>query len=109
MAMSPEWGELMTDYVNKAEDMCEKCRRPCKDRNFEYVYVFCGFSCCEDYVIKNYYNHGMPQDAIALLRGLPSELLKDYLSEKRRTPAELKAVILDELQIRNETETIMRL
>lgn len=107
--MSQEWGAQMTDYVNKSEDMCDKCRRPCKDRNFEYAYAFCGFSCCEDYVIKNNYNRGRVQEAVVLLRVLPSEMLNDYLREERRTPTELKVVILDELQKRNETENSMRL
>lgn len=105
--MNTAWGELKTDYVAKMEGMCSKCHLSCQDKND--VYCFYDNICAADYDVKHDYTYGRLQDAIALLRGLPSELLKDYLSEKRRTPAELKAVILDELQIRNETETIMRL
>lgn len=105
--MNPEWGGRWTDYVTKAEGTCCKCRLSCQNKNDVHCYY--GYICAADGDIKYDYTHGRAHEAIALLRGLPSELLKDYLSEKRRTPAELKAVILDELQIRNETETIMRL
>lgn len=62
------------------------------------------YLCAADSDIKRAYDYGRTQDAIALLRGLPSELLKDYLSEDRRTPTELKAVILDELQQREKED-----
>ncbi len=105
--MTPEWGALTTDYVAKMEGMCSKCRLSCQDKND--VYCFYDNICAADYDIKHDYTYGRLQDAIALLRGLPSELLKDYLPEERRTPTVLKVVILDELQKRNETENSMRL
>lgn len=98
--MNPAWGADMTDYVTKAEGMCSKCRLPCPDKNDAYLYH--GYFCGVDFDIKYNYNCGRTQDDIALLRGLPSELLKDYLPEERRTPTELKAVILDELEQRGE-------
>lgn len=100
--MSEVWGGKTTDYIAKRESVCARCRQQRSICDFWYL-------CVVDIDIKFDYKHGSTKNAIALLRGLPSELLKDYLSEKRRTPADLKAVILDELQIRNETETIMRL
>lgn len=102
--MNPEWGARSTDYVTKAEGMCDKCRLPCQDKNDVYFYY--GYSCGADCDIKYDYTHGRTQDAITLLRGLPSELLCDYLHEERRTPTELKAVILDELQAREKEEAM---
>lgn len=101
--MNPAWGARSTDYVTKAEGMCGKCRLSCQDKDDAYFYY--GYICAADRDIKHDYTYGRPHDAIALLRGLPSELLKDYLPEERRTPTELKAVILDELQQREKEET----
>lgn len=100
--MTPEWGALTTDYVTKAEGMCDKCRLPCQDK--DGVCFYYGYSCGADCDIKYDYTHGRAHDAIALLRGLPSELLKEYLPEERRTPTELVAVILDELQQREKED-----
>ncbi len=101
--MSGVWGSTRTDYITKLEGACGRCHQQ------NYICRNLIYLCAADSDIKSAYGRGRTQDAIALLRGLPSELLKDYLPEERRTPTELKAVILDELQIRNETETIMRL
>lgn len=101
--MSQVWGSMITDYVTKGDGMCEKCRLPCQDKNDAYFYY--SYICGADCDIKHDYTHGRPQDAISLLRGMPSELLKDYLPEERRTPTELKAVILDELQAREKEDT----
>lgn len=105
--MNPEWGADMTDYVTKTEGICSKCHLQCQDKND--VYLYHGYFCAVDFDIKYNYNSGRTQKAIDLLRGLPSELLNDYLPEERRTPANLKAVILDELHKRNEMGTSMRL
>lgn len=105
--MNPEWGARRTDYVTKMEGVCEKCNLPCPYKDGSHFYF--GSICVAAWDIKYDYTHGRPRDAIALLRCLPSELLKDYLSDERRTPTELKTVILDELQKRNETENIIRL
>lgn len=101
--MSKVWGSMSTDYITKREDVCARCRQR---------RVLCDFrasSCDADFDIKYDYWHGRTKKAMDTLRFLPTGALKDYLPEERRTPTELKAVILDELQIRNETETIMRL
>lgn len=100
--MNLGWGAYMTDYVTKAEGMCDKCRLTCQDKNDAYFYY--GYICSADSDIKYNYNSGRTQKAIDLLRGLPSELLKSYLQEELRTPTELKAVILDELENRGEYE-----
>lgn len=105
--MSQAWGALTTDYVVKGDGMCAKCRLPCQDKNDVYFYY--GYICGADCDIKHDYTHGRTHEAIALLRGLPSELLKDYLNEERRTPTELVAVILDELQAREKEEDTPRL
>lgn len=102
--MSGVWGADMTDYVTKAEGMCSKCYLPCQDKNDACFYY--GYFCGADFDIKYNYNCGAMQRAIDLLRGLPSELLKGYLSEERRTPTALKVVILDELQTREKDEVI---
>lgn len=101
--MSQAWGARGTDYINKTEGMCDKCRQPCPCKNDPYFRY--GYTCAADYEIKYCYSQGMPQDAIELLRDMPSELLKDYLPEERRTPTELVAVILDELQARDKENT----
>lgn len=101
--MSQAWGARGTDYITKTEGMCDKCRQPCPCKNDPYFRY--GYTCAADYEIKYCYSQGMPQDAIELLRDMPSELLKDYLPEERRTPTELKAVILDELQAREKEDT----
>lgn len=100
--MSGVWGADMTDYVTKAEGTCSKCRLPCQDKNDAYFYY--GYFCGADFDIKYNYNSSRMQRAIDLLRGLPSELLKDYLDEERRTPTTLKVVILEELECRGEYE-----
>lgn len=100
--MNPEWGICLTDYIAKQEGMCDKCRLSCQGKYDQYFYY--GYICAVDLDIKFDYNHGRVQDAIDLLRGLPSELLKDYLNEERRTPTELVVVILDELECRREYE-----
>lgn len=102
--MNPAWGASSTDYVVKGDGMCAKCRLPCQDKNDAFFYY--GYICAADCDIKHAYTYGRAHDAIDLLRGLPSELLKDYLPEERRTPAELKAVILDELQARYKEEAM---
>lgn len=100
--MSGVWGADMTDYITKIEGVCEKCRLPCQDKNDQYFYY--GYTCGADFDIKYNYNSGRMKRAIDLLRGLPSELLKDYLDEERRTPTALKVVILNELKCRGEYE-----
>ncbi len=108
--MNPVWGAYMTDYITKMEGVCDKCRLPCQDKNDRYFYY--GYTCGADFDIKYNYNSGRTQRAIDLLRDLPSELLKDYLDEERQTPANLKAVILDELKCREEykkSQEVMRL
>ena len=67
--------------------MCSKCRLSCQDKNDVYFYY--GYVCAADCDIKHDYTYGRPHDAIALLRGLPSEF---------------KAVILDELQQREKED-----
>lgn len=96
--MSGVWGSMITDYITKMESACVRCHQQ-KNICRHLVYL-----CAADSDIKSTYDRGSTQDAIALLRGLPSELLKDYLPEERRTPTELKAVILDELQQREKEE-----
>lgn len=96
--MRQEWRSMDTDYIQKRMAACARCsQRRYKCANSSYI-------CSADCDIKYYYTHGRMQDAIELLRGLPSEMLKDYLPEERRTPTELKAVILDELQRREKEE-----
>lgn len=102
--MKQEWGARGTDFITKMEGMCSKCHLSCQDKND--VYLFYGNLCAADCDIKHDYNYGRIQDAIELLRGMPSELLQDYLPEERRTPTELKAVILDELQAREKEEAM---
>lgn len=101
--MNPAWGALMNDYITTEKGDCNKCRL------VHYKYEQ---HCWVDCVIKNNYNRGNSQGAIALLRDMPTEELKDYLDENRRTPNELKAFILDELKSRREYEKpkeVMRL
>lgn len=102
--MSQVWGSISTDYITK---LCKGCHILCPDHGDVFNYF--GSVCRADADIKYYYTHSRTQDAIDLLRYLTTDALKDYLAEERRTPTELKAVILDELQKRNETETSMRL
>lgn len=99
--MSQEWGSISTDYIAR---LCKECHILCPDRGDVSDYF--GTVCRADADIKYYYTHGRTQDAIELLRHMQTELLKDYLSEDRRTPSELKAVILDELQARDKEETL---
>lgn len=96
--MSQVWGSMDTDYIPKRMATCARCSQR------RYKCANSGYICAADCDIKYYYTNGRTQDAIALLRGLPSDLLKDYLSEKSRTPSELKAVILDELQQREKED-----
>lgn len=98
-----EWGAMVSDYIRKREGACARCSQR-RDRCTYSDYI-----CEADGDIKYDYKHGRTKKAMYQLRGLPSEMLKDFLREERRTPTELKAVILDELQKRNETETSMRL
>lgn len=98
--MSQEWGSISTDYIAK---LCKGCHIRCPDHGDVYNYF--GTICRADADIKYYYTHGRTQDAIDLLRCLPTDALKDYLPEERRTPTELKAVILDELQAREKEDT----
>ena len=97
-----EWGALATDYIPKSESACSRCSQR------RYRCALSNYTCEEDGDIKYDYNHGRTQNAIKMMRDLPSEMLKGYLCEERRTPIELKAVILDELQAR-EKEEVMRL
>lgn len=90
---------MRTDYITKLEGACGRCHQQ-KYMCRHFVYL-----CAADSDIKSAYDRGATKCAIALLRGLPSELLKDYLPEERRTPTELKAVILDELQAREKEDT----
>lgn len=94
-----EWGALVNDYIPKREDVCERCSQR------RYRCALSNYTCEEDGDIKYDYNHGRPQNAIKMLRCLPTDALKDYLAEERRTPTELKAVILDELQAREKEDT----
>lgn len=101
--MGRVWGSMIIDYITKREDVCARCNQ----QKFECK---CFGGLCEaDCDIKRDYKHGRTQAAIDMLRSLPTEALKDYLPEERRTPTELVAVILDELQKRNEAENSMRL
>lgn len=102
--MSGVWGSMSTDYITKREGVCGRCRLSCQDKDDAYFYY--GYLCAADCDIKHDYTHGRTKDAITLLRGLPSELLCDYLHKERRTPTELKAVILDELQAREKEESM---
>lgn len=88
-----------TDYIPKRKDACAKCRLPS---------IMCEIRasiCNADLGIKHDYWLGMTKKAMDTLRRLPTDALKDYLPEERRTPAELKAVILDELQQREKEDT----
>ncbi len=93
-----EWGALVSDYIHKRDDVCERCRLQ------RFMCMYTEGLCEADGDIKYAYKHGRTKKAMDLLRGLPSEMLKDYLPEERRTPTELKAVILDELQQREKEE-----
>lgn len=99
--MSQVWGSVSTDYVEK---LCKNCHIPCQDHGDLYCYF--GSICLADADIKYYYTHGRTQDAIDLMRYLPADALKDYLPDERRTPTELKAVILDELQAREKDDAL---
>ena len=90
--MNQVWGSISTDYIAK---LCKGCHILCPDHGDVFNYF--GSICRADADIKYYYTHGRAQDAIDLMRYLPADALKDYLPEERRTPTELKAVILDEL------------
>lgn len=96
--MSGAWGYMDTDYIPKREDACAKCRRP------SIICEFVESLCIGDRDIKHKYWLGETKEAMDALRRLPTESLKDYLPEERRTPTELKAVILDELQAREKEE-----
>lgn len=96
--MSGAWGYMDTDYIPKREDECAKCRRP------SIICEFVESLCIGDRDIKHKYWLGETKEAMDALRRLPTESLKDYLPEERRTPTELKAVILDELQAREKEE-----
>ena len=88
-----------TDYIPKRENVCARCRQR---------RILCDLkssSCYADLAIKHDYWLGRTKKAMDTLRSLPTEALKDYLPEERRTPAELKAVILDELQAREKEDT----
>lgn len=98
--MSQLWGAMDTDYIPKRMGACARCSQR------RYKCANSGYICAADCDIKHDYTHGRPQDAIMLLRSLPTEALKDYLPEERRTPKELKAVILDELQAREKEESM---
>ena len=96
--MSQPWGSIDTDYIPKREDVCARCR---------LSRILCDYKslpCDADLGIKHDYWIGRTKKAMDTLRGLPTEALKDYLPEERRTPTELKAVILDELQKREKEE-----
>lgn len=97
--MRQVWGSISTDYIAK---LCKGCYILCPD--YGDVSNDFGSICRADADIKYYYTHGRTQDAIDLLRYLPADALKDYLPEERRTPTELKAVILDELQAREKED-----
>lgn len=94
-----EWGALVSDYIRKREGACARCSQR-RDRCTYSDYI-----CEADGEIKYAYKHGRTKKAMDQLRGLPSELLCDYLNEEHRTPTELKAVILDELQQREKEDT----
>lgn len=96
--MSQAWGAMDTDYIPKRGDVCARCRQR------KYKCANSGYICASDCDIKYDYKHGRAKKAMDLLRGLPSEMLKDYLPEERRTPVALKAVILDELQQRDKED-----
>ena len=96
------WGVMTTDWIPKRESMCARCCQQTDICN-DTVYI-----CDADYDIKFHYKYGRTKKAMDMLRRLPTEALKAYLSNERRTPIELKAVILDELQAR-EKEEVMRL
>lgn len=98
--MSQVWGSISTDYIAK---LCNGCHILCPD--YGDVSNYFGTICRADADIKYYYTHGRTQDAIDLMRYLPADALKDYLPEERRTPTELKVVILDELQAREKEDT----
>lgn len=97
--MSGIWGSMDTDYITKREDVCARCRQR---------RILCEFkppSCDADLGIKHDYWLGRTKKAMDTLRCLPTDVLKDYLPDERRTPTELKAVILDELQAREKEGT----
>lgn len=96
--MGRVWGSMRTDYITKLEGACGRCHQQ------KYMCHHLIYLCAADNYIKSAYDRGRTQDAIALLRSLPTEALKDYLPEERRTPAELVAVILDELEQRGDYE-----
>lgn len=97
--MSKAWGYMDTDYIPKREDACAKCRQP------SIICEIVESLCTGDRDIKHKYWLGRTKEAMETLRSLPTEALKDYLPEERRTPTELKAVILDELQAREKEDT----
>lgn len=108
------WGARTTDFIIQngscMKGMCDKCRLPCQYKNDPYFYY--SYICGADCAIKQRYYNGKTENAIALLRCMPSKLLEDYLPKERRTPTELKAIILDELECRGEYEKpqeVMRL
>ena len=94
------WGSMATDYILKRESMCARC---CQQTDICNSTVY---TCDADYDIKYHYKYGRTKKAMDMLRRLPTEALKAYLPEERRTPIELKAVILDELQAREKEEVI---
>lgn len=93
-----EWGALVSDYIHKREAACARCSQQ------RYRCSHSSYLCEADGDIKYDYKHGRTKKAMDQLRGLPSEMLKDFLREERRTPTELKAIILDELQAREKEE-----
>ena len=100
MERTDYWGCMATDCIPKRESMCARCCQQtdlCNDT---------GYICDADYDIKFHYKCGRTKKAMDMLRRLPTEALKDYLPEERRTPIKLKTVILDELQAREKEETM---
>lgn len=94
------WGSVGTDYIPKRESICAQCCQKtdiCNDTMY---------ACDADFDIKYHYKYGRTKKAMDILRCLPTEALKAYLPEERRTPTELVAVILDELQVREKEEVI---
>lgn len=94
------WGCMATDFIPKRESMCARCCQQTDSCN-DTVYI-----CDADYDIKFHYKYGRTKKAMDMLRRLPTEALKAYLPGERRTPTELVAVILDELQAREKEEVI---
>lgn len=96
-----EWGSMTADYIPKRE-ACERCSQK------RYLCMQSAWICLADCDIKYDYKNGRKKKVMDMLRCLPTDALKEYMSEACRTPTELKAVILDELQAR-EKEEAMRL